>query len=321
LQRDRESVTESYACPESLLFSERIPVMISTGARLTMETGSFSASRPLGLVAALSLLAACNGGHGAGGAASWSHGDGSRFGWIEVKDDHVNAEFFQATTPPYDDNVYASGCTVTVFEGNIGTPVGAGALTFTVDGQAPFTIAAPAQPDEYSTDHDFALDKLTVHAAGDAVPAFDAIVTPSSPSSVQMLQPALGPGSAPDVSRISDLSLLWKGGTSGTLILDFLSDAHEVVCTFPAADGHGTVPSTALAVLPVGQRTVLAEIADLTRFDAGDYQLSLVRWHDAGILGCGTDCHINLQPDSDDKSLIKPTSPPAAAAAPARAAE
>lgn len=80
------------------------------------------------------------------------------------------------------------------------------------------------------------------------------------------------------------------------MIINISSDGWDVVCLFPTAEGHGTVPSTALAVLPVGKRLVLGQMADLSRFNAGDYQLSLVRWQNAGILGCGTDCDINLQP-------------------------
>jgi hypothetical protein len=213
-----------------------------------------------------------------------------------VSDVDGRADFFQYTKPPYD-NPFAYGCVTSVVNGDRGTEVGAGDLTFTIAGQAPFTVPAPVPAGEYSRSHTFSLDKLTVSAAGGTVPAFEAELTTSSPSSVQMTQPPIGSGSSPDVSRTNDLSLTWKGGTSGDLVVGILGSAVDVGCVFPATDGHGTIPSTALAVLPGGERLIQAQIADIVRFNAGDHQLSLVRWLSAGVLGCGsTDCHINLQP-------------------------
>jgi hypothetical protein len=257
------------------------------------------------MIFGLFLIAACGRGVGTdptgGPGSSWSHGDGSKFGWIQVSDDYVSANFFLYTTPPYD-NQYAYGC-VAGAGGDDRAAVGAGDLTFTVAGQAPFTVAAPVPVGRYSSPHPFSLDKLTVSATGGTVPAFEADLTTSPPSSVQMIQPPIGSGSSPDVSRTTDLSLQWKGGTSGDLVVGISgSGVLSVGCVFPATDGHGTIPSTALAVLPVGERLYFsAQIADIVRFNAGDYRLSLVRWLSAGVLGCGgfestTECHINLQP-------------------------
>jgi hypothetical protein len=123
-----------------------------------------------------------------------------------------------------------------------------------------------------------------------------ATVAPSSASSVQVITPPFGNGSSPAISRTDDLSLEWKGGSGGTLLISLRGDAWGVSCLFPAAAGHGIIPSTKLAPLSVGQLYVRGVIGDIERFNAGDYQLSLVRWQNAGILGCGSDCRADLQP-------------------------
>jgi hypothetical protein len=257
--------------------------------------------RPTALLAfsfSLPLVLAC-GSHGTGGgAASWSHGDGSQVGWIQVRDDYVSASFFHYTTTPYD-NLLAYGCEVTT-GGDYRAYVGAGDLTISVAGADPYVIPAPATPFDYSGSHDFALNELTVRASGGDVPAFEVKLTPSSATSVQVTTPPIGKGSMPAIKRTADLELTWKGGTSGDFVFSMgpmSVGLQSVICVAPAADGHITIPSTTLAVLKEGPQSIFGSIADIVRFNAGNYQISLARALPAGILGCDIgDCKVEIQP-------------------------
>jgi hypothetical protein len=109
-------------------------------------------------------------------------------------------------------------------------------------------------------------DLLTVTAAGSGdVPPFSLAV--DAPGCLALSQPTLAPppdGSAFDagtytISRSQDLSLVWTGGeTDATVGVDLISyskygDVVDVSCSFPAADGRGTIPAQALSSLEAGQ--------------------------------------------------------------------
>ncbi len=109
-------------------------------------------------------------------------------------------------------------------------------------------------------------DLLTVTAVGHGdVPAFSLGV--DAPGCLALSQPRSAPppdGSALDpgtytISRSEDLSLAWTGGEAGATVgVDLISysksgDVVDVSCSFPAADGQGTIPQQALSSLETGQ--------------------------------------------------------------------
>jgi hypothetical protein len=109
-------------------------------------------------------------------------------------------------------------------------------------------------------------DLLRVTAAGSGdVPPFSLAV--DAPGCLALSQPTLAPppdGSAfapgtYTISRSQDLSLSWAGGgTDATVGVDLTSysksgDVVDVSCSFPAADGRGTIPQQALSLLEAGQ--------------------------------------------------------------------
>jgi hypothetical protein len=110
-------------------------------------------------------------------------------------------------------------------------------------------------------------DRLTITAAGSGV-VLPFSLSADAPGCLALSQPTLAPppdGSAfgypgsYTISRSQDLSLVWTGGeTDATVGVDLISyskygDVVDVSCSFPAADGRGTIPQQALSSLEAGQ--------------------------------------------------------------------
>lgn len=99
-------------------------------------------------------------------------------------------------------------------------------------------------------------DVLTVTGAGGPdLPAFPA-QTLVGPADVTFTAPCTGTGIdmvCPDLDRTVDLPFTWAGGAAGkvTVLFTTLTPTLEadVVCTFNAADGAGTIPAAALGLL------------------------------------------------------------------------
>ena len=99
---------------------------------------------------------------------------------------------------------------------------------------------------------------LTVTASGADVPAFQETLYGAAP--VTLTSPVLPPaGTQGVISTSTPLTVTWSGGVAGTVLV-MLSRTIQgsttrsvtVSCTYPAADGSGTVPASAMGALPIG---------------------------------------------------------------------
>jgi hypothetical protein len=94
---------------------------------------------------------------------------------------------------------------------------------------------------------------VTATGAGGAdLPAFGA-ESVVAPGEITMTSPACMPGGCPDLDRTTDLALAWTGGGAGKVTADLSTSSEttstSIFCTFAAAGGTGTIPSTLLTKL------------------------------------------------------------------------
>lgn len=101
-------------------------------------------------------------------------------------------------------------------------------------------------------------ENLTISAAGDVVPAFQEVLFAAMP--VTLTSPSLPPAPAQaTISTNAPLNVSWTGGSGGTVTVMLTrsvtagsTDTVMLSCAFPAAGGAGTIPATAMAMLPKG---------------------------------------------------------------------
>lgn len=101
-------------------------------------------------------------------------------------------------------------------------------------------------------------ETLTVSASGGEVPAFQETLFAATP--VTLSSPSLpAPGTPMTLSTSGPLHVAWSGGMGGTVtamltrsITGATTRSVMLMCTFPATDGAGTVPASAMAAIPAG---------------------------------------------------------------------
>lgn len=95
---------------------------------------------------------------------------------------------------------------------------------------------------------------VTFAAAGADVPAFSKSLT--MPSQIMITSPTK-PSSSMIINRAQDFTVLWSGGGTGILEIGLVTTSSEeaVFCRFDASASTGTIPSTALQLLPAGAGT------------------------------------------------------------------
>lgn len=123
---------------------------------------------------------------------------------------------------------------------------------------------------------------LTIAAAGADVPAFQETLYGAAP--VTMTSPALPPaGTQATFSTSAPLTLTWTGGTGGTVtamltrsIQGSTTRTVMLSCTYPATDGSGTVPASAMGALPPGaDGTFVLQGGDLKTIEPGGWTITL----------------------------------------------
>lgn len=158
----------------------------------------------------------------------------------------------------------------------------AGAVTIT-GGLREVTLE-PDAADEYAFDNNGMSElftggeTLTVTAEGGDVPAFQLEAT--APSVVTLSAPELMPLMV--VDRSADLDFAWTGGEAGNVVavvgITRPDRVTNVICTFEASSGSGTIPASMLSNLdPMETGDVAAVVATVTseeQTDAGDWQVS-----------------------------------------------
>src|SRR5688500_11276156 len=123
---------------------------------------------------------------------------------------------------------------------------------------------------------------VMLSAAGADVPAFSASLT--MPAKATITSPVEPPSSSPYliVNRAQDFTVRWSGG-GGTFQIGMYSPTTwpALVCKFPASAGSGTIPSSALMMLPAGMGSfAMATIADGDKV-AGDYAVDISAYFNA----------------------------------------
>jgi hypothetical protein len=107
-------------------------------------------------------------------------------------------------------------------------------------------------------------EQVIIDVAGDEAPHTRWL--PLAPTPVMMTPP---PGNWFGISRASDFTISWSGGTVGGVGLTIESGQAltepgtaygKVTCYFPVGYGHGTVSTDALAALPAGASTVTIDV-------------------------------------------------------------
>ena len=123
---------------------------------------------------------------------------------------------------------------------------------------------------------------LTISAGGNIVPAFEETLFGAAP--VTLTSPAMpAPGTQTTLSTSSPLSLTWSGGVGGTVtvmltrtITGATTRSVLVSCTYPATDGAGTVPASAMAALPPGpDGTFVVQGGDMKTIEPSGWSISL----------------------------------------------
>jgi hypothetical protein len=146
----------------------------------------------------------------------------------------------------------------------VGTPVNedAGVITLT-GGKVPVTLT-PDAASKYADVNDSANDlfdggeTITIAATGGLVPGFVTKIVASA--GIDLSLPLQPPNNLPlSVDRTSDLVFTWKNGAAGEVVA-VLADgiSTKLTCTFPAADGKGTITKAALAKLAPGSKGLFA---------------------------------------------------------------
>jgi hypothetical protein len=122
-------------------------------------------------------------------------------------------------------------------------------------------------------------DALSVEASGGTVPAFpnEQVIAPGY---VTVTAP-VSDGGAYVIPTSQDLQVTWSGGESNAslgVVLSGVSGGHQkqVICTFDAQTGTGTVPQAALASLTnASSGQLYIEHLRTTGFDAGAFAVTL----------------------------------------------
>jgi hypothetical protein len=161
-----------------------------------------------------------------------------------------------------------------------GTPpqVSAGAITIT-GAMQPITLA-PMANNVYPTFTVMAAlfrggESLTVAAAGAEVPAFShSLVVPAKATITSPVEPS----TFLTVDRSRDFAVAWTGGGGGQLqvALDGPGASQRLVCRFEASAGSGTIPASALALVPAGQGGFSMAATEITEVIAGDWAVEVV---------------------------------------------
>jgi hypothetical protein len=117
-------------------------------------------------------------------------------------------------------------------------------------------------------------ESVTVTAAGGDVPAFTHTMT--YPLLLLLTQPAFDDVQTEyAVSRADDLVLAWDRGTPSRQLQIQTGDSTATLgCSFPSADGTGTIPSELLSILDQGAELILLGV-QTERVTAGDYEVSV----------------------------------------------
>jgi hypothetical protein len=151
-------------------------------------------------------------------------------------------------------------------------------------------------------------DSQAVAAAGGDLRPFSLQTT--APGCIALLQPAMTPIAADaavyssryTIARSQDLALAWTGGeTDATVGVDLFSTFKDgrvvdVSCSFPAADGQGTIPQQALSALeagPVGSLHIYQERSVSTQVGTFDVELAVRNLGDGDSAPDAGTCPVN----------------------------
>lgn len=167
-------------------------------------------------------------------------------------------------------------CTYTPQDG--GAAVFASAGTITITGGSETVTLTPESAGTYPAVSGQQLlwsdgASLAFKAAGDAVPAFEGTVVGAG--AVSLTAPALVSGTPLAVDRAKALDVEWTGGGSGSVWVVVAAGTQRISCTFTAAAGQGTVPTTLLQKLSAGSGGLSVSSGDSTIAMAGDRQVTL----------------------------------------------
>jgi hypothetical protein len=116
---------------------------------------------------------------------------------------------------------------------------------------------------------------LTVNAGGGVVAAFGGSLT--APSRVLITTPAQGAG-AITVNRGQGFTATWSGGSAGDVVLYFdggASRSTQLFCHFAASSGNGTVPASALQLIPAGSGGYAMSTETSSTVRSGDWAVQL----------------------------------------------
>ncbi|HEX7601158.1 MAG TPA: hypothetical protein VF316_06110 [Polyangiaceae bacterium] len=106
-------------------------------------------------------------------------------------------------------------------------------------------------------------EQLDVSSAGAEVPAFDLkVIAPGYVTVTTPVWPAAG-GKVP-ITRSQAFALAWTGGGAGDVVVAITgtagSQSTSLSCTFSASGGSGSVPASALAMLPASPTSAAISI-------------------------------------------------------------
>jgi hypothetical protein len=122
-------------------------------------------------------------------------------------------------------------------------------------------------------------ETLTVTAAGDEVPGFQATLFAAVP--VVVTSPAFPASGTPITLQTSGpLTVSWTGGLGGTvtvmLVRSVGKNTVSLMCSYPATSGSGTVPASAMASIPPGPDGVFQVLAgDAEKIDASGWAITV----------------------------------------------
>ena len=165
----------------------------------------------------------------------------------------------------------------------------AGTVTFTTPAPTTFTLSPTGANGAYNvpttqTQIWTAGDTVTASATGGDVPAFSG-KTVTAPSDVTVTAPVFDTSARTTLSRASDLSVAWSGGSVGNVQIMVSTSqvgVHSVsaTCTFAATAGSATIPAAVMGQLDKADGTsiygsiVVAPQNDVP-FKAGDWDVTL----------------------------------------------
>jgi hypothetical protein len=226
----------------------------------------------LGLVLAVSALAACGSASGRGGdmgggpslpmCPAYPHG---MVTLLETASSTSMVSVFQKSGSRTCMTATSDSCSALIFAplaGDAGMPPIADAGVISVSGGAMPIMLTPQSGGGYAPFHGMSPlwsggEPITISAAGGERRHFAATTT--APGAATLTMPAERPTT---IARGSDLSLSWSG--SGIGVVEVLLSASsagmpavEVHCRYPLAAGHGVVPAAILGNLPAGSMGAL----------------------------------------------------------------